>query len=379
LAARSGELRCVPLAWTAAPEEDVTRYEVFRAEGTKADWVKIATVKGRTETHYLDGGKNPGNLPDGAEYRYRVIAVNGVEARGAPCAEVVARTRPPPPAVKSLETVSGQPRLVTLTWWASEDERVTGYELARAEGAGEFAPIGKQTGLDHCAYRDAGSHGEKPSLKDGTRYRYRVRALHPTGATSEWSEIAEAVTKPVPATPAAPAAVSGLAGRVELSWPANPETDIARYALWAADRESSSYKVIGVTEKATFAEQGLKPGKERWYRVQAIDRDGLESLLSASVRGSSKAVPAAPAGLAAAQDGEGIVLAWTPPAQTDIVRYRILEQKFLGRAEIAEAREPRHRFSTREIGKGKKVLVQAIDADGLEGEVSAPVEIKGMP
>jgi fibronectin type 3 domain-containing protein len=384
LSGTSNELRCVPLEWTASAEGDVVRYDLFRATAPAGEWVRIGSVKGRENTRFLDGGENPGKLPDGTAYQYRVKAVNGVGAESALSAIAEARTREAPPMVLSFEAVSGLPRQVALTWWVSDDNKVVAYELARAEGEGEFETLGKVPGRERESAKDFGgrfrAEGEgKASLKDGTRYRYRIRALHPTGAVSEWSAETAAVTKPVPATPSAPKLVSGLAGRIEMSWEAPPETDIARVEIWASDREADGFKRIGTAEASGYAESGLKPSTERWYRLRTVDRDGLESLWSEASRGMSKALPDAPAGLAFSAKETGVEITWSAPMQEDIAQYEVGEKKFMGGRELAKVGEARCVLPAETVGKKISVHVRAVDADGLVSEWSETLEIKGTP
>ncbi|MCX7007560.1 MAG: fibronectin type III domain-containing protein, partial [Kiritimatiellaeota bacterium] len=70
LLARSDEVRCVPLTWTASPENDVVRYDVYRRDAAGTNRVLITSLKGRDKTTYLDGGADPGNMADRTEYEY---------------------------------------------------------------------------------------------------------------------------------------------------------------------------------------------------------------------------------------------------------------------------------------------------------------------
>ena len=224
--ATSDEIRCVPLFWQPSPEEDVVAYEIFR-QGDGTDPQLIATVKGRENIRYLDGGKNPGSLPDAQGYVYWIQAVNGVGSRSPPSEKVAAQTRERPPMVLGFEATSGLPRRVTLAWLASDDEKVSGYILYRAEGEGDFVEMVRLNGLEITRFEDDGIHTKRflggehiEPLKDETRYRYQIVAFNPAGATSEIPSTTDAVTKALPPTPAAPEATSGLAGRISLSWEA---------------------------------------------------------------------------------------------------------------------------------------------------------------
>ncbi len=375
--ATSDELRCIPLFWQQSPEEDVVQYEIFRQSGEDAPEI-LATVKGRDSIRYLDGKKNPGELPDDSVYRYHVVAVNHVGSRSKSSAVVEAKTRERPPMVFGFEAISGLPRRTTLQWMASDDEKVNGYILWRAEGDGEFEEMVRVEGREITRYEDDGFHtkkflgGEKVEpLKDETRYRYRMVAVNPAEAVSEVPSNADAVTKALPPTPPAPKVISGLPGRIELSWEAAPGEDVAGYVVMAgaeADRLSDLMR----SQELAAEERGLNPGQTRFYALRLVDKDGLESLPSEVVSAESKKLPAPPAELKV----EGLTLSWVAPAQKDVVKYRLWEKKFMGKNEWELTEATTRTFTAEEIGKKKSFLLQSIDADGLESELSDAIELR---
>jgi fibronectin type 3 domain-containing protein len=377
LTATSGELRCVPLFWQQSPEEDVVAYEIYRSdEEGKADL--LTTVKGRDINRFLDGGDNPGRLTDATPYVYRVVAVNRVGARSSLSEPVQAVTRDRPPMVFGFEAESGLPRRVDLAWMESDDEKVHGYILSRAEGEGELSEIARVEGRKVCAFVDDGDHEKKffggetvTPLKDGTRYRYTIVAVNPAEAVSEVPSGADAVTKAIPPAPSAPEVISGLAGRIEIRWASAEGDDVGGYVLMAGDAEDD-LEDLSRQEGVTAVEEGLEPSQTRWYAVRVVDRDGLESEPSVVVSGSAKALPDPPTELMA----DGLTLAWTAPEQTDVVKYKIWEKKFLGKSEWGETGETGLTFAAEDIGKKKVFLVQSVDADGQVSDFSEPFELR---
>ncbi len=87
---------------------------------------------------------------------------------------------------------------------------------------------GTSTGLGH--------------LKDGTTYRYRVRSFNIAKANSRWSDIATAVTKPIPSQPAPPILSQNTPRYIDLKWVHNPEDDIDKYLIEYRKQGSSSFK-----------------------------------------------------------------------------------------------------------------------------------------
>ena len=147
VAARSEEVRCVPLMWSPSVESDVIRYEIYRSLDPHGAFDRVGHVRGRDVTSFLDGGRNPGQLSDQTRYVYYLVAENDVGARSEPSRLVSAVTRAPPPQVTGVRAVSGLPRHVSLSWDSSQDEKVEGYHIWRAEREeGGFEHVGTAGG-----------------------------------------------------------------------------------------------------------------------------------------------------------------------------------------------------------------------------------------
>ena len=385
LEAQSLEVRCVPLAWEVHPEEDVVRYDVYRADGKDGPFAQIGSSEGRENAAYLDGGADPGDLEDDRAYWYRVRAVNAVGAESGDSDAAKAATRPPPPAVQELAAATGLPRRVELSWAPSADEKVVGYDVERAEAGGDFVRIARVAGLDSAAYADRGDSQARfmrssvtTPLKDGTAYAYRVRAVNVAEAASEWCAPVEAVTKVVPETPHGLKASEGKAGVVGVVWDANQEEDLAFYVVEFSaveDRAFAEAARLPASGKRGYRQDALPPGLERYYRVKAIDADGLESDWSKPVRGTTKPLPGAPANLSVEWTGDGAVLRWDAPPQDDVERYRILNKKLLGQEEVATCGKAEYRFPAAALAPKKALRVVAVDRDGLESPPSEILEV----
>jgi glucose/arabinose dehydrogenase/chitodextrinase len=102
-------------------------------------------------------------------------------------------TSPPSDPAGLTATASGTSQ-VGLSWTPSSDNvGVAGYRVERCQGTGctNFAEVGTPTATN---YTDSG-------LAPSTTYRYRVRAVDPSGNLSGYSAIAEATTAAAPPTP----------------------------------------------------------------------------------------------------------------------------------------------------------------------------------
>jgi fibronectin type 3 domain-containing protein len=384
LEARSGEVRCVPLSWQPSPESDVTRYDVYRTDAGGGAPVRVATLKGRDWTTWLDGGADPGSLPDAATFRYNVRAFNAVGGWSELSAPVDATTRAVPPAVENVHARSGEPRAVTVIWTPSPDEKVAGYAIGRAGGPdGAFAEVVELKGRSTTSWIDRGGvkRPEGPGgLKDGAAYRFRVVAFNTARARSPWSAEASAWTKAAPAAPSGLGAATNRPASVVLWWNANRESDIVAYVVESRGSGSSRWREVArvppTAGTVAASETKLGNGERRLYRVKAIDADTLESPWSNEVPGASKPAPDAPAGLQTAWLEGSAVLTWQAPPQPDITSYQVWKKGRMSSTPIGTTTACRLTLGPAAVGTRMSVQVSALDADGLESERTAPFELR---
>lgn len=383
-AAASELVRCVTLTWQPSPEQDVVRYDIYQGRAESGPFQKIASVQGRTTTEFTDGGGNPGNLEDEGTYYYRVRAVNAVTSESADSQTARAVTRAVPPEVQRVAAVSARPREVPLSWAASPDTAVVGYEVWRAAaGQEDWEQIVRLSRREAAAYVDRG--GEKDGtrlgrLADGTEYEYKVIAFNTGGVRSSASGSIKAKTKVIPVPPAGVSATTNLAAAVRLTWQKNPEPDVSGYLVEVSRKSADGFRKLAVVHAAaggpfTAEEAELDPDIDRFYRVKALDREGLESEWSAVAHGRSKPLPGAPAGLQATAEAGAFRLTWQPPPQEDVTHYKVWSKRLLGWDLVGTATAPEYRLERGELAKAVTLAVSAVDKDKQEGERSEPVKV----
>jgi fibronectin type 3 domain-containing protein len=377
LAAQSGLIRRVILTWQPLTDPNIKGYRVLR-RSKSGSWEKISTLEGREQSTFTDQG-----LGDVTTYAYQVISSYKDGQESPPSPTVTATTKGPPSRVQKLEAVSKQARKVPLSWTPVDEPEVKGYAVFRApKGTGPFEKIALVEGRETSRFVDGAKRGffEIASpLNDETRYYYKVQAVNIVDVHGEASPTDNAVTKPVPEPVAGLQANRLEVKQVSLKWKAGEEEDIARYEVYRGrDGQSVNTRVLEVPATSTQAvDKGLADGSEYYYRVRAVDQDGLEGNFSNLASSVTKPVPVKPQGLKAVLEGNRVRLTWRPNPEKDIAGYRISQKSFfLFWEKVGEAPGTEFLYQG-ELKKGKTLYFRltAVDQTQLEGEPSEEVSL----
>ncbi len=371
VAASSGLIRKIVLTWQPNIDPNIQGYNILRKSG-RGGWEKIKTLNGQDQSIYNDE-----KLEDAATYAYRVVSVNIVGTESAPSAAVTATTKGAPSLVRKLDAGSRQVRAVPLTWSPVSEPEVKGYAVYRAaRNTGPFEKVAFVEGRETTQYMDGGKKdfwGEGTSLTDETRYFYKVQAVNVVDVHSSDSPVASAVTKPVPKRVMGLSASQGGVKQASLRWAPNAEEDIVRYEIFRGADPSSVNKKIQETPGNVhqFSDQGLEDGMKYYYRVRAVDRDGLEGQYSETVLSATKPLPTRPTGIRGVVEGNQIRLTWKPNWEKDIVKYVIGQKGFFTWDRIGESAGTDYIYRG-ELKKGKTLTfrVIAVDQTNLESEPS---------
>ena len=268
--------REVPLTWDVSPDEKVASYVVERAEGTAGAFQAVQTVSGRESTGWIDrGGERDaaalGRLKDGTTYRYRVVAVNIGDTRSAAGETIEVATKPAPRKPAEVTAGKGAPRKVRVQWAPNPEPDIKEYVVeGRPTDGWRFHEIVRVKPSDDMVMETV-----QDGLEDGKAYAYRVKAIDGERLESEWSEVVEGVTKPVPHAPGTLKAQWSEAG-ASVTWTPPEEGDIKAYKVWKKGLLGLNPTLLGTAEKPEFALQVSEVGAKITVQVSAVDADGLE-------------------------------------------------------------------------------------------------------
>ncbi|GAA4983500.1 pectinesterase family protein [Kineococcus glutinatus] len=357
----SADTSRVKLDWSSGSEKDLAGYRVYRqnAEGG-FDLLTTALVTG---SEYSDTA-----APAGVVSSYRVTAVDTSGNESAPVAASAIRRDTTAPAAPGALTATGTGSGVVLDWADSAEADVTGYVVSRASRSGgsyttlTTVPVGTSTYTDTTA----------PA---GTASWYRVTAIDLSGNTSTASGASAArVDDVAPAVPTGLVAVGGNS-RVELSWSAVADADLAGYLVyrWPAggsplQREQLTAAPVSAT---AYADTTAASGTGYEYAVSAVDTSGNTSAASERVAATTAdtTAPAAPAGLSGTRAAEGVVLDWADNGEADLAGYVVSRAEGLDGgtfSALTQAGTTASEFTdtTAATGQAYRYRISAVDAAG---------------
>ena len=286
------------LTWNAV--SGATSYRVFRSESRGTGYSLLGTT---TATSYTNTGAAVGKT-----YYYRVKAVNSVGTSGhSNIVSGKAKTAAPAaPSVTAGNSSTGKPK---LTWNAVSG--AVKYEVYRStrQNSG-YSLLGTTTST---SYVNTGA-------STGTTYYYRVKAVNRNGMASGYSNIVSGKAKA--ASPAAPSVTAGNSstGKPRLTWKA--VSGAVSYRIYRSESRGTGYSLLGTTSSTSYVNTGAAAGKTYYYRVKAVNRDGMASGYSNIVSGKAT-LPAPVLNIGLSVSSGKPMLAWDAvPGATSYRIYR---------------------------------------------------------
>ena len=330
------------LTWNAV--SGATSYRVFRSESRGTGYSLLGTT---TATSYTNTGAAVGKT-----YYYRVKAVNSVGTSGhSNIVSGKAKTAAPAaPSVTAGNSSTGKPK---LTWNAVSG--AVKYEVYRStrQNSG-YSLLGTTTST---SYVNTGA-------STGTTYYYRVKAVNRDGMASGYSNIVSGKAKA--AAPAAPSVTAGNSstGKPRLTWKA--VSGAVSYRIYRSESRGTGYSLLGTTSSTSYVNTGVAAGKTYYYRVKAVNRDGMASGYSNIVSGKAKAAaPAAPSVTAGNSSTGKPRLTWK--AVSGAVSYRIYRSESRGTGYSLLGTTSSTSYVNTGVAAGKTYYyrVKAVNRDGM--------------
>ena len=305
----------------------LTRYVVFRSEGSRNAFVSVDTVDAATSA-YVDTG-----LEELTTYYYTVSAIDGDGNESARAGDVSVVTGGPdgvaPQAPADLVALAASSAVEISLSWTPPTRDANGGDLTGLTAYVIMRSKGDDASFVSIDTVDAGDnrYTDSDGLESSTTYYYALRALDEVGNSSVRSGAASAKTAGIEA-PSGLAANAGIR-TITITWNASGEESLLGYNVYRSTRSDEGFTRLAGAEGTSFStgqtvyvDSNLVGGQTYFYRASTVTSDGeseQSTFVGATVLSDSRA-PAAPTLVkaeAVRDDPEKIDLSWNPPT-TDI-------------------------------------------------------------
>ncbi len=295
------DMNAIAFEWQSIKDERVEGLYIYKQTmGEEASEIEhYKTIDNRFTTHYLDE-----NIKPDSAYTYSFKTFSK-DAESRMSKAKVLNSLPILQSVSWIKSIQNMPRTAKIIWRPHTNQKVESYIIQRRTLEDDkWASIATIDGRLNAEYIDK-------ELKDDFVYKYRVRVVTYDNIISSPSEIVQVVTKALPVSIKNITASTNLPNKIEINWDKSTEEDFARYYLYKSEESDGSYELIAKLHNNTFIDAIEEDGKEYFYRVSAVEKNGLESIHDKlSIQGLTLVKPLTPSLLEAKLVNNSIQIRW---------------------------------------------------------------------
>ena len=315
-----GDITAIALEWDPNHDPHIAGYHVYRRlkEDNEAKFERVASIYDRFTSHYIDL-----HLPFQTKYLYNVSAFNEAGFESQPSKNASTITRPTLKSVVYFDSLDKLPRKAKLIWRPHTNGRVSGYILERK------TPAQKDwQELATLEHRLSAEYIDK-NLDDNEVYLYRLRAVTFDKIKSTPSDIVKIITKALPTTVKNVTTTTDLPKTILIKWTAHTQKDIKTYRIYRSESAKGDFELYKESQLPALIDEIKGHGKNFYYKVTAVDFDGLESLSPQSYHGQNLPRPAKVTLHKASLQADKVTLAWKTSDKRTI-KYKIIKKEKLG-------------------------------------------------
>lgn len=380
------DITSIALEWKPVKDPRANGYNIYRVNTRELDkkLSLIAHIENRFSSHFVDT-----KLIPSTEYSYAITVTNKEDQESKATESIQVATLPTIEPVAFIQALSDQPRQVKVLWRPHTNPAVSHYVIEKlipkANKSDGWKTLAKLENRYNIEYIDE-------ELKDNTTYVYRVKARTFDGAYSKPTLGVKATTKELPIPPSEVTATTNLPKKIYIKWVKSPTKDVVKYRIYRSNFENASYSFVNEVENTTdnYTDKFELDGKKVFYKVTALDADGLETTLNTTAgMGRTLPKPKAPnVTLAQIQNGK-VILNWEEGdnrAKTYIV-YKKISKGFFNNKTVKFINIRGKRYEDKDIEANTKYSysLQAVDEFNIpskltpEIELTLPKEVKAEP
>lgn len=365
------DITSVAFEWKPLSDPRVTGYYVYRntpgAEDKKLE--RIATIDSRFATHYVDS-----NLKPGSEYQYRFATITKEGSESIASETTLVATQPMIAPVSFFQSVGNMPRSAKLLWRPHPNGKINGYIIERQNVTDQkWSEIATITGRLNAEFIDT-------ELKDGQVYFYRIKATTFDKLSTEPSETTKVVTKPLPPEIKNITSTNNLPRAITLTWTASTISDLSHYNIYRSANPNGSFEYHVKLEATNFTDTITEDGKFYFYKITAVDKDGLESAISpVATQGSTLSKPQTPIAYEGKIVNKAAELQWknSDPRTVSYTVVKTTKTSWISREsiDINNITAPSFRDTDIKEGTGYLYEIMSVDKDGIRSLPTQAIEL----
>jgi len=294
------DMQAIGFEWHSINDPRVKGVYIYKQvlDKDQSEYEQYDTIKNRFVTHYVDDDIEPETQ---YSYYFKTFSKESVSKSSK---EIAITSLPILDSVSWIHVVQDMPRTAKIIWRPHINQLVKSYTLERKTLSDDWDKLETIKGRLNAEYIDT-------DLKDNFVYKYRIRVNTYTGITSEPSAEVKVVTKALPKRLDDITATKDLPKKIKLNWPKTKNPDFVHYNIYRSDEIDGSYDLVISTKVNEFIDDIDEDGKNYFYRVSVIDKDGLESKHEVkSVHGKTLIKPMTPFLVGAKMKGTNLEISW---------------------------------------------------------------------
>jgi len=366
------DMNAIAFEWKKVDTVDSHGYYLYRANmNDNGTLSRVATIKNKFTTHYVDNGLEPQT-----QYMYAISTRGDKDTESRQTPVITVETLPRFESVSYVTAISDMPRQIKILWRPHESQRVKYYLIEKTNPTtAKWERVAKVKGRLNAEYID-------DDLKDNQVFSYRLTAITFDGIKSVPSQIVKAKTKALPEGINLLKATTNLPKKIELTWEASKTPDVVSYNIYAATSSNGRFiKLVSLDAQITsYTHIVTEDGKTVFYKITSVDKDGLETNKEMTpVMGATLEKPAMPTLTLAQIQGEKAILNWLKNDDRTVsfnIKKTILEN-WISSKTITIKGITDLRYEDRDIVRGVtyKYSIQAVDEYGITSEFTEPTQL----
>ena len=296
------DMKTVAFEWNSIRDPRVNGIVIYRERFTPetgSNYEQHDVVGNRFQTHYLDTRVEPETT-----YKYK-FATFSQDANGIISRVATITTLPLLASVSWIHSITGMPRTAKIIWRPHSSYLVDRYIVERKTlEAKEWSTLATLQGRLNAEFIDQ-------ELEDDSVYLYRVKVITFDGVVSKPSDVVKVITKALPHSVTNIKTTNNLPKKIRIQWDASLQADIDMYHVYRSSSMNGGYERIAKLRDTSYVDTIVEDGASYYYRVSAVDKDGLESEYDRnSIHGKTLHKPSAPVMAEAHLVGQTIEVLW---------------------------------------------------------------------